>query len=135
MTPSEYIQNALRTFAMTESGGISFASAEPDKTSEFLMFDANLQHVAEGLVTESAELLDALKKYKFYRKPLDVVNLKEEMGDLLYYLAIGCHVLNTTFEQLMAQNISKLKARYPEGFSEEHANNRDLETERKILEE
>lgn len=49
----------------------------------------NYMHVMFGLRTETAEIEDALKKHRFYGKPLDVVNIKEEIGDLLWYIAVG----------------------------------------------
>jgi NTP pyrophosphatase (non-canonical NTP hydrolase) len=91
-------------------------------------------HAGMGLVTESGEFLDAIKKAVFYGKPLDEVNLKEEIGDLLWYCAIAVDALNGDFESIMQTNIDKLKARYPEKFTEERAEERNLELERKILE-
>jgi len=57
-----------------------------------------LTHAAMGLQTESAEFTDAIKKSMFYGKELDVVNLKEEFGDFLYYIAITMDELDTDFE-------------------------------------
>jgi NTP pyrophosphatase (non-canonical NTP hydrolase) len=70
----------------------------------------------------------------FYGKPLDEVNLKEEMGDLFWYLAIMADTLGVSFEEIQERNIEKLKARYGEKFTDEKAINRNLETERSILE-
>ncbi len=96
--------------------------------------DDRLLHAGIGLATESAEFLDMLKKHVFYGRELDRVNLKEELGDLLWYMAIACDELGTTFEELQVTNITKLKTRYPSKFSLEKAENRDLDAERKILE-
>ncbi len=93
-----------------------------------------LLHAGIGLSTEAGEFLDALKKHIFYGKELDRVNLAEEMGDLFWYLAIVSDELGVEMSDVMERNIEKLKARYGEKFSEEKAENRDLETERKILE-
>jgi ribosomal protein S17E len=43
--------------------------------------------------------------------------------------------LNSTFEEEQDRVIRKLKARYPDKFTNENANNRDLITERKVLED
>jgi NTP pyrophosphatase (non-canonical NTP hydrolase) len=93
-----------------------------------------VEHAAYGCVTEAGEMLDALKKAKFYGKTLDLTNIKEEAGDLLWYLAILFDELDTTFEKESARVIAKLKARYPDKFTLEHAENRDLVKEREILE-
>lgn len=115
----DYIQNALKT----ESVGFHIEGKE------------RLLHAGIGLATESGEFLDALKKSVFYGKELDRVNLKEELGDILWYMAIAMDALGTDFETEMEKNIKKLKARYGERFSKEAAENRDLEKEREILEE
>ncbi len=94
-----------------------------------------LLHAGIGLSTEAGEFLDALKKHIFYGKELDKVNLAEEMGDLFWYMAIVADELGFEFEEVMERNITKLKARYGEKFSEEKAENRDLNTERNILNE
>lgn len=96
--------------------------------------DPDLLHAAIGLATESGELLDALKRRLFYGKPLDDVNLVEELGDLMWYIAVACHSLGTTIDAVCAANITKLKRRFPERFTSEHAINRDLSAERKALE-
>ncbi len=96
--------------------------------------DLNLLHAAMGISTESGELMDAFKRKIFYGKDLDVVNVKEEIGDLMWYVAILLRELDLDFEELLQINIDKLKARYPEKFTEERALNRDLDKEREILE-
>jgi NTP pyrophosphatase (non-canonical NTP hydrolase) len=96
--------------------------------------DARLLHAGIGIATESGEFLDALKKHIFYGKELDKVNLLEELGDLFWYMAIALDELGSTFEKEQARNIAKLKARYPEKFTESAAEVRDLQKERHILE-
>lgn len=91
-------------------------------------------HSIIGLSTEGSELLDVVKKAMFYGKPVDITNLEEEMGDMLWYIATYCNATGNTFEKIAAQNSEKLKARFPEKFTEFHANNRDLVNERNILE-
>ncbi len=94
-----------------------------------------LLHAGIGLSTEAGEFLDALKKHIFYGKELDRVNLKEEIGDLFWYLAIACDELGVDFEPLMETNIKKLKARYGDKFTAAAAQKRDLAREREILEQ
>jgi len=94
-----------------------------------------LLHGSVGVSTEAGELLDAVKKYIFYGKPIDRVNIKEEIGDALYYIALLMDELDLKLEDILEVNISKLRTRYPDKFSEEKAENRDLQAERKILEQ
>jgi hypothetical protein len=93
-----------------------------------------LLHVAMGLCTEAGEFVDQLKKHIFYGKPLDTVNLIEELGDSSWYERIGVDALEIGYLDMLERNIAKLRARFPEKFSEEHAQTRDLVKERAILE-
>lgn len=87
----------------------------------------NIEHCAYGLVTESSEIMDMLKKHKFYGREFSMVNLKEEIGDLLYYVHILCNEIGYPIEQCRIDNIEKLAKRYPEKF--EDIINRDIEKE------
>jgi len=125
MRPKEYIENAVKTESRGHTN-ISYCLAAP-KTQRML-------HGAVGIATEAGELLDALKKHIFYGKTLDEVNVKEEIGDLFWYIAVLCDSLDASFEEIWETNIAKLKARYGEKFNEKGALHRDLEKEREILE-
>jgi NTP pyrophosphatase (non-canonical NTP hydrolase) len=92
-------------------------------------------HYLMGMVTETGELVDPYKKNMAYNKPIDLVNVQEEIGDLMWYLANFCRINNFDLEKIMENNIAKLRARYPEKFTQENAINRDLDKEREILEE
>lgn len=107
----------------------------PAITSRFsTQRDVFLLHAAMGAVTESAELLDVMKKRLFYGREVDIPNMREEAGDILWYLAILFHEMGWSFEQVAEVVINKLRARYPEKFSNDLALNRDLVAERAVLE-
>lgn len=125
MNPKDYIQKALRT-ATHDYENIGKRLQDADTIS--------LLHAGIGLTTEGAEFLDAVKKHVYYGKQLDKVNLIEEISDVFWFCAIACNTLGVSFEEVMAKNIAKLEARYPNGFTEDKAENRDLAKERKILE-
>lgn len=93
-----------------------------------------LVHAAQGMSTETGEFTDVLKKWIFYGSPVDEVNLEEELGDLMWYVAEAANALGANLGKIMATNIDKLRARYPEKFKEYDALNRNLAVERKILE-
>lgn len=118
---------------------------EKVKRTESIDFDAiakrlsdphviRLLHAAIGKSTEAGEFIDTLKKYIFYGKPIDEVNLKEEIGDGFWYDGIACDELKTDFDAEQKRNIAKLQARYPDKFNSGKADNRDLDIERKVLE-
>jgi NTP pyrophosphatase (non-canonical NTP hydrolase) len=108
--------------------------ANRTKSQHFGQINPDVLHGAIGIATESGELLDAIKKHIYYEKQLDVVNLKEELGDLMWYMALICYVHGWTFEEIQAQNIAKLRKRYPDKFTSEASANSDLVAERKVLE-
>ncbi len=91
-------------------------------------------HGVVGCATEVGEMAEAVTKAYDEGVPVDLVNLKEEMGDILWYMAILMDALGTNFETEMARNIAKLRQRYGEKFSEFDANNRNLDAERGQLE-
>jgi NTP pyrophosphatase (non-canonical NTP hydrolase) len=86
------------------------------------------------MLTEVGELADVFKKEMAYGKPVDWVNVKEEVGDLLWYVSNFCNVNGFDLEEILQTNIDKLQARYPKKFTQENAINRDLDKERTILE-
>jgi NTP pyrophosphatase (non-canonical NTP hydrolase) len=134
MDNKTYQKSALRTNGPDNQGVTRRLEGEglSGKNTHCRFHD--LLHASMGLVTEAGEFQDMLKKHIYYGRELDEVNLKEEIGDVLWYCAIALEALGTDFESVMQTNIDKLKARYPEKFTEESANNRDLDTERQILE-
>ena len=52
------------------------------------------------------------------------VSLKDELGDVLWYLAEAATAAGLNLEDIASHNVDKLIKRYPEGFSEEHSINR-----------
>lgn len=83
---------------------------------------ARLLNAQLGLSGEVGELTDALKKHIMYGKSLDLGNVKEECGDILWYMAILLDEVGSSFDEVMTINDAKLKARFPKGFSEDNAN-------------
>lgn len=93
-----------------------------------------IEHAIDGIVTEAGELQDALKKAKYYGKQLDITNLKEESGDVLWYLALLFDEIGTDFETEMNRVIAKLQTRFPDRFKQSDALARNLVAEREVLE-
>lgn len=110
--------------------GLALRTAHQAATKE-----DDLLHGTAGVCTEAGELMDIYKKHKFYGKPVDWVNVKEEVGDVMWYLALVCRSAGITLEDAARVNIEKLRVRYPEKFTADAALKRDLGAERKILEE
>lgn len=120
-----YISDAMRTVTPNYSSIIERFSSNDI---------VNLTHGVIGIETEAGELLDVVKKFLFYGKEIDFINVKEEVGDLLFYVALILKVMGASFEEVMERNIEKLSVRYPKSFNEDDARNRNLEEERRVLE-
>jgi NTP pyrophosphatase (non-canonical NTP hydrolase) len=83
-----------------------------------------LTNTALGLAGESGEVADIIKKTFYHGHPLDKEALHKELGDVLWYLAVMADALGYDLDDIAQANVDKLRARYPEGFSEERSLNR-----------
>jgi NTP pyrophosphatase (non-canonical NTP hydrolase) len=104
MDASTYQQQAARTLI-----------DRPD----FTMLDSEIMLLwtTFGLVGEAGEVVEVVKKAVFHRHPLQELKLRKEIGDVCWYLAGLCSVMQWDLSAIMAENIEKLKVRYPNGFS------------------
>jgi NTP pyrophosphatase (non-canonical NTP hydrolase) len=95
--------------------------------------EAHLYHMLVGMVGETGELIDAIKKGVIYNKDIDTVNLIEELGDFEFYyegyiqvepdvsyygpdirqrLEVIYGTFGITKDQAIEGNINKLGTRY-----------------------
>lgn len=63
--------------------------------------EKNLEHMTLGIISEFGELADAYKKHLAYGKPLDMVNVAEEIADIVWYIAN-----EATFEGVELVNVT-----------------------------
>ena len=94
-----------------------------------------LAHAIFGLIDELGELTGPLKKEAFYGKPADRTNVVEEIGDLMWFLAILLDERGITLEECLRANTRKLRVRYEQGFCDRDAIKRDIRAEYKAMEE
>ena len=80
-----------------------------------------------GLCGESGEAIDIVKKHLAQGHELDREHLIKELGDVAWYLAETATALDVTLEEVLRQNIEKLKKRYPQGFEVEKSVGRQEE--------
>ena len=94
-----------------------------------------LVHVCLGLLTESGEFADTVKRFTFYGQAFDEITAKEELGDLLWYVALACNAMGLELSNVMQVNIDKLRNRFPQNFTAEDAleASRDRPAERNIV--
>lgn len=121
MTPADYIKKALRT----ENKGYSFTGVSG--------VTPRIEHGVFGVVTEAGELMADVKKAKIYGKEVERERLIDEMGDVMWYLALLSDAIGTNFEEIWEKNIKKLQVRFPEGYDSSKALNHDKEQERKAM--
>ena len=83
---------------------------------------------AIGIASEGGEFAEIVKKCVFQGKPLDTdtkFHIKRELGDIMWYWANSCRALGLDPNEVIAENLEKLKARYPGGeFNVTHSENR-----------
>lgn len=71
-----------------------------------------------GFAGEVGEFSDIAKKIFFQGKPIteeNIAKMKSELGDLMWYWINACRALNLDPNEVIAENVEKLKARYPGG--------------------
>ncbi len=86
-----------------------------------------LNSAALGLSGESGEIADHVKKIMFHGHPLDDATrykIAKEIGDILWYCAMGARGIGLGLSEIATMNVEKLKKRYPAGFSTENSLNR-----------
>ena len=73
---------------------------------------------AIGLSSEGGEFAEIVKKCIFQGKPLDddtKFHIKRELGDIMWYWISSCRAMGLDPNDVVAENVNKLKARYPGG--------------------
>jgi NTP pyrophosphatase (non-canonical NTP hydrolase) len=73
---------------------------------------------AIGLAAECGEFAEIPKKMLFQGKPVNeenIFHMKRELGDVIWYWINACRALNLDPNEVIAENVNKLKARYPGG--------------------
>lgn len=81
-------------------------------------------NAATGIASEGGEINELIKKHFFHFHPMNydtIAHLRKEVGDAFWYLALICHAMRWEPAVVLAVNIAKLKARYPEGFDPERS--------------
>ena len=81
-------------------------------------------HALHGMAGEIGELHSLYQK-SFQGHKFDEEHAKKELGDLLWFIAEYCTVMNWDLADVMLTNLGKLAARFPDGFEAEKSLNRD----------
>ena len=81
-----------------------------DKTKEILSWGL-------GIAGEAGDVAGCIKK-TFSHNNDQRDGIKENLGDALWYAAMICNFFGWDFQEVLEENIKKLKKRYPKGFRE-----------------
>ena len=76
-----------------------------------------LLDASAGLAEEAAEVLGLIRKRAFQGKEVSAERLTEELGDVLWCLAVTADTLGLSLSTIAAANRAKLSRRHPDGFS------------------
>ena len=76
-----------------------------------------------GLSSETGEFNEIVKKCIFQGKPLNdetVFHCKRELGDIIWYWINSCRALGLDPNEVIEENVNKLKSSYPGGEFDVH---------------
>ena len=114
--------NKYKDFVQEVTSAESNAFGAMNKRMEVLSDDginpALLLTGAIGMASEGGEFSEIVKKCIFQGKPMDdetIFHCKRELGDIMWYWINSCRALGLDPNDVVAENVNKLKARYPGG--------------------
>lgn len=78
---------------------------------------------AIGISAEGGEFAEIVKKCAFQGKPMNeetIFHMKRELGDIAWYWVSACRAIGMDPNDVIAENVRKLEARYPGGQFDVH---------------
>lgn len=116
MTPNQYQERAARTI---------------NKSNNIL---EQRQHALFGMASEVGEIHGIFQKH-YQGHSINYTELKQEIGDLLWFIAEFCTASGWDMEYIMQMNLDKIERRYPDGFEEKRSVERPEYIQGSIFEE
>ena len=98
----------LKEYQKFVSKGILEATKEREPVVAFAL----------GLTGETGEVVDDIKKRIFHGRDIPLEHTAEEIGDVMWYVANICNVYGFNLEDILKQNMEKLRKRYPDKYEE-----------------
>ncbi len=79
-----------------------------------------------GIVGEAGDVAGCIKK-TFSHKNDQKKGIRENIGDALWYAAMICNYFDWNLDEVLGENIQKLKRRYPKGFTKKDAKRKGID--------
>src|SRR3989344_3093751 len=79
-----------------------------------------------GVAGEAGDIAGCIKKTISHKND-QKAGIKENIGDALWYLAMICNHFGWDLDEVLGENIQKLKKRYPEGFTKKSAKRKGVD--------
>ena len=73
-----------------------------------------------GISGEAGDVAGCIKK-TFFHKNDQKQGIRENVGDVMWYASMICNYFGWNLQDILEENLAKLKARYPQGFTEKDA--------------
>lgn len=73
-----------------------------------------------GIAGEAGDVASCIKK-TFAHDNDQRAGIRENIGDMMWYAAMICNFFGWDMQEVLEENIKKLKKRYPKGFTTEQA--------------
>jgi len=111
----EFVQE-VTSLQSNETGALTAQLEKLEKDSNVNM--ALLLTGSIGMASEGGEFAEIVKKCIFQGKPLDadtIFHAKRELGDIAWYWINSCRALGLDPNDVLEENVNKLKSRYPGG--------------------
>ena len=68
-----------------------------------------------GVAGEAGDLAGCIKKTVGHKND-QITGIRENLGDTMWYIAEICNFYHWDLNEILSENVSKLKKRYPKGF-------------------
>lgn len=118
----EYATASSIKNAREEIGDILFfAAALMNQNEEFRVGEITIIRGTDPhfkILLAAGTLADALKKYAIYDRPLDMDRAQKALTDLYTAVNTWCSYYAASWEDLVMENIAKLRQRFPDGYTD-----------------
>ena len=88
--------------------------------NDFINKNDEIANWGLGVTGEAGDLAGCIKK-TIYHNNDQTKGIRENVGDTIWYLAMVCNFYGWDFEEILFENIEKLKKRYTKGFTSKEA--------------